>query len=120
MMMFSLQSVALNLHKSIPQGYNLHEGVDLLCDHTNHWESNEISMAHLQELEFTGFTGITDCELWSIKAVLRSTKSVRKVAISFNPDCWQHQGKMNTIERMLLRGGMWTSYRDTHMLTCLR
>lgn len=118
-MIFSLQYVALNLYKSIPQGYNLREGLDLLCDHTDHWESNEISMAYLQELELTGFSG-TDCEFWCIKAMLTSTKSVRKVAISFYPDCWQHQGKMDTIERMLLGGGMWTSYRDTHILTCLR
>ncbi|RLN13437.1 hypothetical protein C2845_PM09G03490 [Panicum miliaceum] len=94
-------------------------GLDLLCHHRYHWKSNEISMAHLQEVELTGLTG-TDCEVWFMKTVLASAKGLFKVAISFNPYCWQHQGKMDAFERMLLDEGMWTSHRDTHMLTCLR
>ncbi|PUZ62085.1 hypothetical protein GQ55_4G329400 [Panicum hallii var. hallii] len=99
--------------------YNLPAGLDLLCHHRYHWKSNEISMAHLQEVELTGLTG-TDCEVWFMKTMLASAKGLFKVAISFNPYCWQHQGKMDAFERMLLDEGMWTSHRDTHMLTCLR
>lgn len=72
-------------------------------------------MAHLQELELTGLTG-TECELWFMKVVLAGAKNLYKVAIRFNPKCWQHQGKMDVFERMLLNEGMCTSHRDTFML----
>ncbi|CAN6233567.1 unnamed protein product [Urochloa humidicola] len=115
----NLRHLIVHLPIFLSLGYSLPKGLDLLCDHPDHWEPNEISMAYLQELELTGFTG-TDCELWFIKAILISAKSVRKVALSFNQDCCQHQDKMDAFERMLLGGGMWTFYRDTHRLTCLR
>ncbi|CAL5051203.1 unnamed protein product [Urochloa decumbens] len=115
----NLRHLIVHLPIFLSLDYNLREGLDLLCDHQDHWESNEISMAYLQELELTGFTG-TECELWFIKAILTSTKSVSRVAISFNKDCCQHQDKMDAFEQMLLGGGMQTSYRDTHRLTCLK
>nr|TKW20094.1 hypothetical protein SEVIR_4G062900v2 [Setaria viridis] len=78
---------------------------------------HEISMAHVQEVELTGLTG-TDCELWFMKAMLASAAGLCKVAISFNPQCGQHLGKMDAFERMLLDEGMLTSHREALMLTC--
>ncbi|KAG2604376.1 hypothetical protein PVAP13_4NG058466 [Panicum virgatum] len=109
----------LSLHFPFYDELGLHAGLDLLCHHRYHWKSNEISMAYLVEVELTGLTG-TDCEVWFMKTILTSAKGLFKVAISFNPYCWQHQGNMDAFERMLLDEGMWTCHRDTHMLTCLR
>ena len=100
------------------QYYDLGEGLDLECDHPDHWASYEISMAHLQEVELTGLTGI-DCELWFMEAVIASARRLRKASISFNTECWQHECKMDAFERMLLDEGMRTSCRDKFKLTCL-
>ncbi|WVZ82404.1 hypothetical protein U9M48_029670 [Paspalum notatum var. saurae] len=91
----------------------------LECHHQSHWISNEISMSHLQEVEFTGLIG-TECELWFMKDMLASARGIRKVAIHFNPKCWQHQAKMDAFERMLLDQEMWTSHRGAFKLTCLK
>ena len=94
---------------------DLKAGLGLECDHQDYWTSHEISMDHLQEVELSGLTG-TECELWFMKAVLRSAKGLRKVAITFNPKCWQYQGKMDAFKRMLLDEGMQTSHPDAFML----
>jgi hypothetical protein len=75
-------------------------------------------MSHLLEVELTGLTGI-DCELWFMKAVIASAERLRKVDISFNPKCWQHECKMDAFERRLLDEEMRTSRRDKFMLTSL-
>jgi hypothetical protein len=100
---------------SVLQHYNLKAGLGLECHHQDYWTSYEISMDHLQEVELSGLTG-TDCELWFMKAVLTSAKGLRKVAVSFNPKCRQHQGKMDAFKRMLLDEGMQTSHPDAFML----
>lgn len=114
----SLRSGALNLHISVLQYQN--SGAAASCDrHPNHWSSNAIYMAHLQEVELTGLTG-TECELWFMETMLASAERLRKVTISFNPKC-QHPGKMDAFERMLLDDGMRrTSQRGTYVLTCLK
>ncbi|KAJ1254307.1 hypothetical protein BS78_K091300 [Paspalum vaginatum] len=89
------------------------------CHHPDHWISNEISMSHLQEVEFTGLTG-TDCELWLMKAMLTSAKKLHKVDISFHPDFCQNKGKIDAFEHMLHGEGMWTSHRDTLKLIVFR
>ncbi|CAN6172637.1 unnamed protein product [Urochloa humidicola] len=97
--------------------YNMREELDLECEHLDYWASHEISMAHLQVVELTGLTG-TECELWFMKAVLTSAKGLRKVAVSFNSKCEQHEveDKMNAFESMLHEEGMMTSHREEFML----
>lgn len=73
-------------------------------------------MAHLEEVELTGLTG-TDCELRFMNAVLASARGLRRVDIGFNPKCWQHEGKMDAFERMLLDEGIRGAHRVTHMIT---
>ncbi|CAN6202433.1 unnamed protein product [Urochloa humidicola] len=118
----------LGLERDRPNTYVLHhddrdEELVLECDHPNHWISNEISLDHLKEIELTGLTG-TDCELWLMEVVLASAKRLRKVAISFNRECWQRQcwqleSKMDTFERMLIDEGMQSFCRAEHRLTYL-
>ncbi|KAJ1258152.1 hypothetical protein BS78_10G052500 [Paspalum vaginatum] len=74
----------------------------LECHHQSHWISNEISMTHLQEVEFTGLIG-TECELWFMKDMLASATKIRKVAINFNPKCWQHQSKLTCLNKFFSR-----------------
>ncbi|CAL5036925.1 unnamed protein product [Urochloa decumbens] len=114
----NLKHLSLHLPFFCELYYDLHAGLNHLCHHRYHWKSNDISMDHLQEVELTGLTG-TDCELWFMKTMLASAKRLCKVAISFNPCCWQHPGKMDAFERMLVDEGMLVSHRDTHTLTCL-
>jgi hypothetical protein len=103
---FFLQS-AINLYVFVLQDHKTTTGLDLLCDHQYHWKYSKFSMAHLREVELTGLTG-TDCEFWFMKTVLARAKRLHKVAISFNPNCWQHEGNMDAFECILLDGGMWT------------
>ncbi|KAG2609585.1 hypothetical protein PVAP13_4KG051300 [Panicum virgatum] len=114
----NLRHLSLHLPFFVTLYYDLGEGLDLECDHPDHWASYEISMAHLQEVELTGLTGI-DCELWFMEAVIASARRLRKASISFNTECWQHECKMDAFERMLLDEGMRTSCRDKFKLTCL-
>ncbi|CAL5051206.1 unnamed protein product [Urochloa decumbens] len=119
----NLRDLSLHLPFFIELHGDLDEGLGLECDHPDHWTSNEISLAHLKEIELTGLTG-TDCELWFMHVVLASAKRLCKVAISFNRECWQRQccqveGMMDTFERVLLDEGMQTSCRVEHKLTCI-
>ncbi|CAL5051214.1 unnamed protein product [Urochloa decumbens] len=99
--------------------YDMREELDLECEHLDYWTSHDISMAHLQVVELTGLTG-TECELWFMKAVLTSARGLRKVAISFNSKCEQHEDKMNAFDSMLHEKGMRTSHREAFMLnTCM-
>lgn len=107
----------LNLHISERQEHNPGELLDIECCYPDHLVSYEISMAQLQEVEFTGLTG-TDCELWFMAAILASAKRLRNVAIRFNKKCGEHPGKIDAFEHMLLDEGMLTSYRDKHLLRC--
>ncbi|CAN6165008.1 unnamed protein product [Urochloa humidicola] len=119
----NLRHLSLHLPFFIELHDDLNEGLGLECDHPDHWTLNEISLAHLNEIELTGLTG-TDCELWLMEAVLASATRLRKVTISFNRECWQRQcwkleGKMDAFERMLLDEGMQCSCRVEHRLTYL-
>ncbi|CAN6214980.1 unnamed protein product [Urochloa humidicola] len=119
----NLRELRLHLPFFLEPHGDLHEGLGLECDHQDHWTSNEISLAHLKEIELIGLSG-TDCELWFMQATLASAKRLCKVAISFNRECWQRQhcqieDKMDTFERVLLDEGMQTSCRVEHKLTCL-
>jgi len=100
------------------QHYDLGAGIGQLCDHPDHWtfSNNEISTAHLEEVELTGLTG-TDCELWFMNTVLASARGLHRVDIGFNPKCWQHECRMDAFERMLLDEGMRASHRGTHTIT---
>ncbi|CAN6190815.1 unnamed protein product [Urochloa humidicola] len=95
--------------------YDMREELDLKCEHLDCCTSHEISMAHLQVVELTGLTG-TECELCFMKAILTSAKGLRKVALSFNSKCEQHEDKMNAFESMLHKEGMMTSHREAFML----
>nr|CAB3467103.1 unnamed protein product [Digitaria exilis] len=90
----------LNLHLPFFYGLfcDLKHGLDLDCDHSNHWTSHEISMVHLQDVELTGLTGV-DCELWFTEAVLASAKILGKVTISFHKECCQHQDNMDAFQQ---------------------
>ena len=89
------------------------------ANHQNHWKYSKFSMAHLREVELTGLTG-TNCEFQFMKAILARAKRLHKVAISFNPNCWQHEGNMDAFECNLLYEGMWTSHRDAFTLNCVK
>ncbi|CAN6190839.1 unnamed protein product [Urochloa humidicola] len=111
----NLKHISLHLPFFHSMSYNVRDGLDLKCDHPDLWTSHEISMAHLQAIELIGLTG-TDCELWFMKAVLTSARGLRKVAISFDPKCVQHEGKMDAFESMLHDEGMQTSHREAFIL----
>ncbi|KAL6603630.1 hypothetical protein ACP70R_043991 [Stipagrostis hirtigluma subsp. patula] len=115
----NLRHLSLHLPSFDNLLYDLRFRLNLLCDHPNNWTSHEIFFIYLEEVELTGLTGI-DCELWLMEAVMSSATRLRKVAISFNPDCLQDQGKMDAFERLLTSGGMWTYHRDIPRLTCLK
>jgi hypothetical protein len=42
---------------------------DFTCNHPDHWESSDISLANLREADFRGMTG-TGCELRFLQFVL--------------------------------------------------
>ncbi|CAO2047607.1 unnamed protein product [Urochloa humidicola] len=113
----NLRQISLHL----PIFDNLHENLDAdaVCDHPNHWTSNAIFMAQLQEVELTGLTG-TDCELWFMKTMLASAERLHKVAISFINQKDQHPSKMDAFKRMLLDEGMQISQRGAYMFACLK
>ncbi|KAL6603629.1 hypothetical protein ACP70R_043990 [Stipagrostis hirtigluma subsp. patula] len=115
----NIRHLSLHLPRFINLWHDLHLGLNLLCDHPNHWTSHEIYFVYLEEIELTGLTGI-DCELWFVETVLSSATRLQKVAISFNHDCLQVQGKMDAFERMLIGVGMWTFHRDAPTHTCLK
>ncbi|CAL5046168.1 unnamed protein product [Urochloa decumbens] len=111
----NLKHLSLHLPLFRSMSHNERDELDLECDHPNHWTSHEISMAHLQVIELIGLIG-TDCELWFMKSILTSARGLRKVAVSFDPKCVQHEGKMDAFESMLHDEGMQTSHRDAFVL----
>ncbi|CAL5036931.1 unnamed protein product [Urochloa decumbens] len=111
----NLKHLALHLPLFRSMPHNERDEIDLECDHPDHWTSHEISMAHLQVIELIGLIG-TDCELWFMESILTSARGLRKVAVSFDPKCVQHEGKMDEFESMLHDEGMQTSHRDAFVL----
>ncbi|KAL6636657.1 hypothetical protein ACP70R_024229 [Stipagrostis hirtigluma subsp. patula] len=82
------------------------------CDHPDNWKSNEIVLAHLQEAEFTGLTGM-DCEFRFLQFVLASTTKLQKVGVSFKPNCFQ-EGRSDDLALRLLGSGTWTACCDAY------
>ncbi|CAL5051211.1 unnamed protein product [Urochloa decumbens] len=112
----NLKHLSLHLPLFRNMSHNERDELDLECDHPDHWtSSHEISMAHLQVIELIGLIG-TDCEIWFMKSILTSARGLRKVSVSFDPKCVQHEGKMDAFESMLRDEGMKTSHRDAFIL----
>ncbi|XP_034605032.1 uncharacterized protein [Setaria viridis] len=80
---------------------------DFFCHLPYDCKSQEISLAHLQDVELKGLIG-TDCELWFMQSVLWSAREVQEVAISFYPD-YQLANRRDASDLLPeLRGGDWT------------
>uniref|UniRef100_K3Y6Z1 F-box domain-containing protein n=1 Tax=Setaria italica TaxID=4555 RepID=K3Y6Z1_SETIT len=60
---------------------------DFFCHHPYDCKSQEISLAHLQDVELKGLIG-TDCELWFMQSVLWSAREVQEVAIKLRGGDW--------------------------------
>ncbi|KAL6651378.1 hypothetical protein ACP70R_010303 [Stipagrostis hirtigluma subsp. patula] len=84
------------------------------CDHSDHWESHEISLAHLQHVECTGLAG-TDCEFWFMKSLLRSALQLQNVAINFDPEYGLKNGTDAFELLPQLDGGMWTACHNSYL-----
>ncbi|KAL6893810.1 hypothetical protein ACP4OV_007908 [Aristida adscensionis] len=97
----------------VEEDYSRRVADNFVCDHPEEdWKSNDISLAHLEEAEFTGLTG-TKCELRFLQFVLASAKDLRKLVIRFSDMC-SLVGKRDYFEHMLIEGGMWTPCCDTN------
>ncbi|CAL5030045.1 unnamed protein product [Urochloa decumbens] len=82
-------------------------GLDLTCHHQDHWKSQEISLAHLKEVEFKGLRG-TDCELWLMQSVISSARDLQKLAVSFSPN-YRSEDRSEAFDITSLVGdGVWT------------
>ncbi|KAL6636648.1 hypothetical protein ACP70R_024220 [Stipagrostis hirtigluma subsp. patula] len=103
----SIQSVNDDVNQSVNDDVKKQ---DFICDHPDHWKSNDISLAHLQEAEFIGFAG-TECELRFLQFVLASAKDLRKLVVRFNVE-YSLVGRRENVERMLLEGGTWATCCD--------
>ncbi|KAL6650764.1 hypothetical protein ACP70R_009689 [Stipagrostis hirtigluma subsp. patula] len=84
------------------------------CDHSDHWESHEISLAHLQHVECIGLAG-TDCEFWFMKSLLRSALQLQNVAINFDPEYGLKNGTDAFELLPQLDGGMWTACHNSYL-----
>ena len=81
------------------------------CNHPDHWESSNISLANLRKADFRGMTG-TGCELRFLRFVLANATDLQSVTVSFNlyfieeelQDSWMHY-----FLHTLLGDGMWTT-----------
>jgi len=73
------------------------EAFSFTCNHPDHWESSNISLANLRKADFRGMTG-TGCELRFLRFVLANATDLQSVTVSFNlyfieeelQDSWMH------------------------------
>nr|XP_034605034.1 putative FBD-associated F-box protein At5g56400 isoform X3 [Setaria viridis] len=99
----SVRNLELSVHVNEP----FDQESDFFCHLPYDCKSQEISLAHLQDVELKGLIG-TDCELWFMQSVLWSAREVQEVAISFYPD-YQLANRRDASDLLPeLRGGDWT------------
>jgi hypothetical protein len=85
--------------------------LDFTCNHPDHWESSDISLANLRETDFRGMTG-TGCELRFLQFVIASATYLQSVTVSFNLYFIKEEvqdSRMHYFLHKLLGDGTWTS-----------
>ncbi|CAN6229557.1 unnamed protein product [Urochloa humidicola] len=83
---------------------------DFLCQPPYHCKPQEISLLHLQDVEFKGLIG-TDCELWFMQSIISRATKLQEVSISFYQSyrTLANMGVRDACDLMPeLRGGGWT------------
>ena len=87
--------------------------LDFTCNHSDHWESSDISLANIREADFRGMTG-TGCELRFLQFVLASATDLQSVTVSFNLYFIEEEeevqdSRMHYFVHTLLGYGTWTA-----------
>ena len=86
------------------------EAFNFTCNHSDNWESSNISLANLREADFRGMTG-TGCELGFLQFVLASATDLQSVTVSFNLYFIEEvqDSRMHYFVHTLLGDGTWTA-----------
>ncbi|CAL5030044.1 unnamed protein product [Urochloa decumbens] len=104
-----LHSVGVGISDILTQCINSQiQESGFFCQHPYHIKSQQISLPHLQDVEFKGLIG-TDCELWFVESVLSSATELEEVAITFCQTLRAPLSKKVCDLMPELRGGDWTT-----------